>query len=151
MDVVDLAQPRERAADREIERPCALPARAHRGAKSQQACAFGGPRARDPGADGVDEVKRDELARGLGETLAPASGDMAAELVERAHVRGQPTACWGAHTDLGFTRDRCFKRASRVNPTCVCASRSISAFTRVFDALRAASILRDGCFAASSG
>src|SRR5258708_17937505 len=39
----------------------------------------------------------------------------------------------GARTDLGFTRDRRFKRASRVNPTCMRASRSKSAFTRVFD------------------
>src|SRR6516162_6277999 len=92
MDVVDLAQPRERAAGGEIERPRAirLCARAHRGAKSQQAQAFDGVRARDQGADGVDEVELDRLAHRLGGT--PACGDITAEPFERAHVTARPHA-----------------------------------------------------------
>ena len=84
MDVVDLAQPRERAAGREIERPCALSTRAHRGAKLQQALAFDGARARDQGADGVDEVELDELPRGVGGAFA--CSDMASEPFEGGHV-----------------------------------------------------------------
>ena len=84
MDVVDLAQPRERAAGREIERPCALSTRAHRGAKLQQAQAFDGARARDQGADGVDEVELDELPRGVGGAFA--CSDMASEPFEGGHV-----------------------------------------------------------------
>src|SRR5262249_7330149 len=84
--------PRERAAGGEIERPrtIRLCARAHRGAKSQQAQAFDGARARNRGADGVDEVKLDRLAHRFGEPLAPACDDITAELFERAHVTARP-------------------------------------------------------------
>jgi hypothetical protein len=84
VDVVDLAQPRERATGREIERRvlAACP-RAHGGAKSQQSQTFGGPRARDPGADGVDEMHLDGLANVLAASLA--ARDRAGEPFERAH------------------------------------------------------------------
>ena len=85
MDVVDLAQPRQRAAGREVERQRAaacLPV-AHPGAKPQQQAALGGRRAGDPGADGVDEVEFDQLARWVGRGRAVR--DIAAEQLERGH------------------------------------------------------------------
>src|ERR1700730_7564374 len=90
MDVVDLAQSRKRAAGCEIECPCALSARAHDSAKSQQAQAFDGARARDQGADGVDKVELDELAHRVGGMLASACGDITAEPFERVHVMASP-------------------------------------------------------------
>src|SRR6516225_5731790 len=74
------------------ERPGAirLCAHAHRGAKSQQPQAFDGARARDQGADGIDEVEFDRLAHRLGGT--PPCGDITAEPFERAHVTVPPHA-----------------------------------------------------------
>jgi hypothetical protein len=85
VDVVDLAQSRERATGREIERGVVtgLSARAHGGAKLQQGQTFGGPRARGPGADGVDEMHLDGLANALATSLA--ARDRAGEPFERAH------------------------------------------------------------------
>ena len=85
MDVVDLAQACERAPGREVERQCVAGgcALAHRGTEAQQRQTFGGARARDPGADGVDEMKLDQVARGGGRRRAACDG--AAELLQRGH------------------------------------------------------------------
>jgi hypothetical protein len=85
VDVVDLAQPRERATGREIERGVVtgLSVRAHGGAKLQQSQTLSGPRARDPGVDGIDEMHLDGLANALAASLA--ARDRSGEPFERAH------------------------------------------------------------------
>jgi len=83
MDVVDLAQPCERAAGHKIERQCAAGLLAQRRAQSQQACALDGPRARDPRSDGIDEMQLDKLAHRV--RGAHTFRDMAAELFEGGH------------------------------------------------------------------
>ena len=85
IDVVDLAQPGKGSAGGEIERQCVggtfLP---HRRAEVLQQRAFQCLRARDPGADGVDDVQLDQFAHVGGDRRA-AAGDMAAESFERGH------------------------------------------------------------------
>ena len=56
---------------------------AHRGTEAQQRQTFGGARARDPRADGVDEMKLDQVARGGGRRRAACDG--AAKLLQRGH------------------------------------------------------------------
>ena len=84
MNVVDLAQAGERAAGGEIERHGVMAAlRSHRRAKIEQRLAFLGGRARDPGADRVDEMELDQRSRCIRD--ARARRHMLAELLERGH------------------------------------------------------------------
>src|SRR5438552_11929653 len=86
MDVVDLAQARERAADREVERELSVGMREllHVGAKSQEPLAFGRGRAREQGRDCIDDVKFQLFAQLPCRRLAVR--DVTAELLERAHL-----------------------------------------------------------------
>ena len=85
MDVVDFAQPRECAMGGEIESyvVAGLAGCAHRSAKSDERQALSSPRARNPGADGVDEMQLDRLAHGIGGRRA--SRNRAGQPFECAH------------------------------------------------------------------
>ena len=84
MDVVDLAQARERTASGKIEAGVRLPVCPHRGAETQQRPALVRRRARDPGAYGVDDMQLDHLAGCTGSRRA--TRDIGAELFDCGHA-----------------------------------------------------------------
>ncbi len=72
----------QRVARSSASEPPSASRLARLGAEPQQQAAFGGRRAGDPGADGVDEVKLDQFAR---IRHGRAAGDVLAEPFERGH------------------------------------------------------------------
>src|SRR5215475_6594347 len=86
MDIVDLAQPGERATRPEVDRCCVVAARKHGGPVAQNRLSLGRRGARDPGGDAVEKMKLDEFARAIGQWFAPDISNEPAQLLECGHL-----------------------------------------------------------------